>query len=396
MAVGGAALDSYGSILAAAKKAVADSAARWQTEQSHVETLRRRPEFGQDPELDRQVADAVGRQRRALADADEARRELTTAARRSADVLESAAAVRVADAPSLSPDQILQKALGAWGDIVRGAKSAHDYYVGFKNVSDPLLAVPGLLDGAQQAVVARAILRAWRAQREAKELLRMTENLENAKVVSALRTANNDPTDYRVLRQFFEAEEIVDEYKQAALAADGALSTTRNTLVESVKLTTKFAKVAGVLGVIGGGYDLVNPSHEGWRGAGDRAAGAAAVAGGGATLLAAAGLIAPLGPVGAGVAAALLLGSAAWTLGNYVADHWDDIKHGVSVAAHWVGEKAEQAWKGATSEVAEEWNGTVDAGKAVVAGVADVGGSVVSGAKDVGSKAWGGVKGMFG
>ena len=74
--------------------------------------------------------------------------------------------------------------------------------------------------------------------------------------------------------------------------------------------------------VLTGGIDVATGGgYEGWRDPVTRVAGAAGVAGGGALLLAGAGIIAPLGPVGLAVAGAAVLGYAAWGLGNLVYDN---------------------------------------------------------------------------
>lgn len=125
--------------------------------------------------------------------------------------------------------------------------------------------------------------------------------------------------------------------------------------------------VTGLMdGVTGGGYD-------GTRGWATRGFGIAGAAGAGALLASSAGLVA-LGPVGVGIAGAAVIGYGAWTAGNYVYDHWDDIKEFGSNAAGWVGDR----WDDASDAVgsATEWAGDKlsDAGSAL----ADAGKSTVS------------------
>lgn len=109
--------------------------------------------------------------------------------------------------------------------------------------------------------------------------------------------------------------------------------------------------------VTGGGYD-------GARGWATRGFGLAGAAGGGALLASSAGLIA-LGPVGAGIAGAAVLGYGAWTLGNYVYDHWDDIERFGSNAVEWTGDRLSDAYDGASAAV--DWAGDrlSDAGDAL-------------------------------
>jgi hypothetical protein len=106
--------------------------------------------------------------------------------------------------------------------------------------------------------------------------------------------------------------------------------------------------VTGVMDTVtGGGYD-------GARGWATRGFGLAGAAGGGALLASSAGLIA-LGPVGVGIAGAAVLGYGAWTLGNYVYDHWDDIKEFGGAALEWTGDRLGDAYDAAST--ATEWAG---------------------------------------
>ena len=110
---------------------------------------------------------------------------------------------------------------------------------------------------------------------------------------------------------------------------------------------SKFAKIAGKaflpLTVVTGAMDAVTGGgYDGARGWATRGFGLAGAAGGGALLASSAGLIA-LGPVGAGIAGAAVLGYGAWTLGNYVYDHWDDITEFAGNAADWAGDRFDDA-----------------------------------------------------
>ncbi|MBO0846319.1 MAG: hypothetical protein J2P22_12985 [Nocardioides sp.] len=99
--------------------------------------------------------------------------------------------------------------------------------------------------------------------------------------------------------------------------------------------------------ITGGGYD-------GARGWATRGFGLAGAVGGGALLASSAGLIA-LGPVGLGIAGAAVLGYGAWTLGNYVYDHWDDITDFGGKALDWAGDRLGDAANAASS--AANWAG---------------------------------------
>lgn len=81
----------------------------------------------------------------------------------------------------------------------------------------------------------------------------------------------------------------------------------------------------GLLGIVGGINDIINPSHDGWRGVGDRIAGGLSVVSGAGGLAIALGAGAALGPVGLGVVAVAGLGAGLWAAGNAIYDNWDSI-----------------------------------------------------------------------
>ncbi|GAA2200887.1 WXG100 family type VII secretion target [Sinomonas flava] len=84
--------------------------------------------------------------------------------------------------------------------------------------------------------------------------------------------------------------------------------------------------IAGPFAVAGGIHDVISPSHDGWRGTGDRVAGGLSAVGGvGSMMLATAGGAALLGPIGAPVVIGAGLVAAGWTVGNLVYDNWDSI-----------------------------------------------------------------------
>ncbi len=118
--------------------------------------------------------------------------------------------------------------------------------------------------------------------------------------------------------------------------------------------------------VTGGGYD-------GARGWATRGFGVAGAVGGGAMLASSAGLIA-LGPVGVGIAGVAVLGYGAWSLGNAIYDHWDDIKDFGGAALDWTGDRLGDAYQAAGDAV--DWAGDrlADAGETLK----DMGSSALS------------------
>lgn len=81
----------------------------------------------------------------------------------------------------------------------------------------------------------------------------------------------------------------------------------------------------GVLGIVSGISDMIDPPHDGWRGVGDRIAGGLGVIGGAGGVAVALGAGAMLGPVGLGVVAAAGIGAGLWAAGNAIYDNWDSI-----------------------------------------------------------------------
>lgn len=118
----------------------------------------------------------------------------------------------------------------------------------------------------------------------------------------------------------------------------------------------------------GGGYD-------GARGWATRAFGAAG-AGGALTIMAAG---AALGPVGWAVAGGAVLTYGAWSLGNFVYDHWDDITGFAGKAADWTGDRIADVGEGLSA--ARDWAGDrlSDAGDALSDAADTVGGVIESG-----------------
>ena len=183
-----------------------------------------------------------------------------------------------------------------------------------------------------------------------------------------LRASTAPISDYETfLRNLGAADDALKEF--ASGRADGGFARfligSRAARIAG-KAFLPLTVVTGLMdGVTGGGYD-------GGRGWATRGFGVAGAAGAGALLASSAGLIA-LGPVGVGIAGAAVLGYGAWTLGNYVYDHWDDIEEFGSKALDWTGDRlgdlaaAQQeavGWAG--DRLSDAGNTLKDAGSSVV------------------------------
>ncbi|NHC14802.1 hypothetical protein G9H71_13520, partial [Motilibacter sp. E257] len=117
--------------------------------------------------------------------------------------------------------------------------------------------------------------------------------------------------------------------------------------------------------VTGGGYD----GARGWATRGFGLAGAA----GAATVLLASN------PVGLAIGGAAVLAYGAWSLGNYVYDHWDDITDFAGKAADWAGDRISDA--GHALGEARDWAGDrlSDAGEAIGDAAESVGSTIRNG-----------------
>ncbi len=156
-------------------------------------------------------------------------------------------------------------------------------------------------------------------------------------------------------------------------AADDALATfmrgQANGGFARFLMGSKVAKFAGKaflpLTVITGAADAITGGgYEGARGWATRGFGLAGAVGAGTLIASSAGLIA-LGPVGLGIAGVAVVGYGLWAGGNYVYDHWDDIKDFGGKAMDWTGDR----WNDTTEAVgnATSWAGDrlSDAGSAI-------------------------------
>jgi len=344
-------ITQYAGALAAAQAAIDQYGRQHATVQQELRQSGR--SAGDDPRQDMELQHLSQRQGQIERQADAVQADLRTAATRAAAALNVATEVRVKGAGGMSPDAILRYVTSAWNGI-------RQVYRTFKDWSDPSLGLLSLGQGFGQTGAALDALKNWRYAYDAELLLRQTRNLEEAKAI-AVATVHG-AQDYRALRAWMQAQQVVSQYADDAQRATEAATTARAAFLDTVRLTSKFAKACAVIGVVGGAYDLVDPQHDGWRGAGDRVMGGAAVLAGGAQLAMMAGLL-TLGPVGAGIVAGALIVTAAWTVGNLVWDHREQIGHALETAGNWVGDQA---------------------------------GKAVDGAKKVGSKIASGIKGLFG
>ena len=165
-----------------------------------------------------------------------------------------------------------------------------------------------------------------------------------------LRASSAPITDYQTfLRNMGAGDDALRAFVNGA--ADGGFA--------RFLIGSRAAQVAGKaflpLTVVTGAMDAVTGGgYDGARGWATRGFGLAGAAGGGALLASSAGLIA-LGPVGVGIAGAAVLGYGAWTLGNYVYDHWDDITEFGGAALEWTGDRLGDAYDAASA--ATDWAG---------------------------------------
>jgi uncharacterized protein YukE len=360
-------LQQYVAVLASAQAAVDDLNQRWPAD-APLSSLISSPAGAGSPgwasdSLQAELQQQTRREQAALAEqAAEVQREVDLAARRAAAALDEATVIGVPGGTALSPDAIFRQVLKSSGE---GLALVGMGYMTFKQDTDWLFSSKGLWDGRRQWNAALHAVRRWNDARAADLLLDQTRSMEDAKVLSAQMTIN--PNDYRLLRAWMRRQEAVSAAKGTSIAAKSAAARAAEDLVESVKLGTKFAKVCGVLGMVSGAVDIVHPEHHDWRRTGDQVAGIMSIGGGTASLLLTAGL---LNPVLAPVVAGALVVAAAWTVGNFVYDHWDDIEHGLDTAKDFVVDQAKKDWHEA-EHVAHE----------VAGGARKVGGKIASGVR---------------
>ncbi len=245
--------------------------------------------------------------------------------------------------------------------------------------TDDILGSLGFLGGA--VITARALMTSWKAVSKARALGQFLASsgraaLEAGPALRWLVSGTGDAAAWaRAVQAMERAEGALGAFRLGTTPAWMARLPAWVTGAKSLA-GRAFLPLTVATGLVdawtGGGYD-------GGRGNATRVAGVAGAAGAGVLLASSAGLIA-LGPVGLGIAGAAVVGYAAWTAGNFVYDHWDDITGAVGTAASWVGDRAGDVADAAGA--AADWAGDrlSDAGDAV----GDVVGGVAGGLKALG------------
>jgi hypothetical protein len=206
--------------------------------------------------------------------------------------------------------------------------------------------------GAGAAAVALGLKDTWKVLSKSGALLRF------------LNHSTKPITDYATfLRNIGAADDALAELMRGK-ANGGVLRFAVGSRAATVagKAFLPLTVVTGAVdAVTGGGYD-------GARGWATRGFGAAGAVGAGALLASSAGLVA-LGPVGLGIAGAAVLGYGAWSLGNFVWDHREQLGEFTSNAVNWTGDRLSDAttWSGERLSDAKDWAGErlSDAGDAV-------------------------------
>jgi hypothetical protein len=155
-------------------------------------------------------------------------------------------------------------------------------------------------------------------------------------------------SDLKNLKAFSWADDFLN------FKAEGAMSK----LGVAGDLVGKWGRFAGPalapLSIYGGMRDMINPEHDGVRGAGDRFAGAMGVVSGIGTLAMAAGLV--VTPVGIGIVVGAGIIAGGWALGNMIADtEWGQ------AAGRTISNTASAAWNGAKDVASNAWEGTKNA-----------------------------------
>lgn len=164
-----------------------------------------------------------------------------------------------------------------------------------------------------------------------------------------LRHASAPISDYQtLLRNFAGADDALREFSYGK--ANGGFA--------RFLIGSRAARLAGraflPLTVATGALDAVTGGgYDGARGWATRGFGLAGAAGAGTLLLAGASL----GPVGVAVAGGAVLAYGAWSAGNYVWDHREQIGEFLEKSGAWVADRATAAWDTTTQAVsdAKDW-----------------------------------------
>ena len=173
-------------------------------------------------------------------------------------------------------------------------------------------------------------------------------------LLSFLKSSSAPISDYGTfLRNMGAADDAIAEFMKGK--ANGGFA---RFLVGS-KAARFLGKAFLPLTVLTGAMDaFTGGGYEGSRGWATRGFGAAGAVGAGTLLASSAGLIA-LGPVGLGIAGGAVLAYGAWSAGNYIWDHRQQIADFTKGAATWVGDTATDAYQATTGAVsdAKDWAG---------------------------------------
>jgi len=338
----------FGDALLAAQDTIDALAAQWQAEQQRIEAV-----VGiDDPSAQQQSArsSAVSAQGRIEREAESALSDLRSVERRIAAQLDAGTDTLVAGSGAMSPEQLYNRVLTAWGDI---APTYREFKAG-ASAAGSLYRVVGVPARAVRAV------RAYADANRAATLAAQTRNLALAEAAALMRGGTN-----RIPGQIGILARDIAAARRVADAASEVSAARHTNLYRSIVPASRFAKGLAVVGVVGGLYDLFwNPQGEtGLRRGVSMGVDVVGVAAGTTGLLAAAGVIAPLGPVGLALVGGGLVVAGAWAAGTYIYDHWDDITHGVDVATDWVGERF--------TEAGETIEGAADAVGDLVGGIGD-------------------------
>ncbi|MDQ1289220.1 MAG: hypothetical protein QG622_2786 [Actinomycetota bacterium] len=334
------AVKGYGDALRAVQESIDALTAAWNGQQRTVEerSASGEPLPGRSEAI-REQARIEGDASRELDRFDRTRRSLTT-------MLDDSTGVLVAAPAGKNPEQLFGIVMGAWTQISPEVKLG---LTGGK--------VVGIVTKATPAVKA---VRTYADANRAETLLRQTRGLALATAKVLLQDGgryNRIPGQVGVLAR---------DIRDAKQVADGARTVAESRYLNFYKAAvpvSRFSKGLAIAGIAGGAYDLIaNPLDEtGARRGVSVTMDVVGIGASGVGLAAAAGLV-TLGPVGVGIVAGALVVTAAWGVGTYVYDHWDDIEKGVSTATKWVGDQATKATKKVTNGVRNMVGGV---GKAV-------------------------------
>jgi hypothetical protein len=319
----------YGDALLAAQDSIDALTAQWNAHQDTIDKIDQAGNPSSGQQTDR--SNAVREQGRIEGDATTALSKLSSIEKRIAGHIDEGTNALVPGAAGKTPEQLFNEVTAAWAgikptyaEIKRGVLTPVKIYSAVNRGARAALAVKAYADGNRAASLFNGVKNGILAQAAA--LLRDGG------------TYNRIPGQLGILaRDIADARRIADDASKLSAARYA-------NFYKAVVPASRFMKGLAVVGVVGSLYDLfANPLGE--TGArrnvsiGVDIIGAAA---GGTALAASAGLIA-LGPVGVGIVAGGLIIAGAWAAGTYIYDHWDDITHGVDVAADWVGNKVSDA-----------------------------------------------------